>query len=525
MEKRPIIHTFVTVLTHLLCMMKAKHGKKGGTKMVKRIAVLLMAAFLLACQPTPEKDAVKGKDTNVLIDTVRNEQQEQSEPHATQTSVRTQLPERYQCDFYTDIQHVQVVSDVPLRVRSDGGFPMIRVGHRYLTNEELLTVYKRLFGKDELYVHQFHRTRADVEREIAVYIQDPTEEEIQSWKHAVGGTDEDVKAMLERRHKRLAELQAEYAALPDNDAMAPLAVWDGSLPEDRPYNEGYNIQYIVGSPYDQREPWQVDTGTLYGRNSDSGVLFQIGVDDFTHSFSIYSFTYTLKPGVTRIEPAAYDTPAADASITPNEAAAIALKPFEGMEDFAVTDIYWSNDAPTDGMTKGEVGHWAYLVEMAPRYGDAEQLYILGGADSHDDENQEFARGWTYESATVAVDGSGKLLAALWLGPQTVEETIAETTTLLPLDEIQSILAQQVNRLYSYDEARDGTLTITGAELGLFRIREKNDMEHGLLVPVWRFTSRFDNASGEPHGQVYTDDFPLVLINAIDGSIIDVFKGY
>ena len=163
--------------------------------------------------------------------------------------------------------------------------------------------------------------------------------------------------------------------------------------------------------------------------------------------------------------------------------------------------------------------------MTPRYGDAEQLYIFGGADNSNDENQEYARGWNYESATVAVDGSGRVLAAIWQGPQTVEETIAETTTLLPFEEIQSILSQQVDRLYSYDADRDGTLTITGADLGLFRIRERNDMEHGLLVPVWRFTSRFADASGEPHGQVYTDDFPLVLINAIDGSIIDPWNGY
>lgn len=493
---------------------------------MKRIlCIFIVVLMLAACVPTPEVDAVKQKDTNVLIDTVRKEQREPIEPDATQTPVRAQLPERFQCDFYTDIQHVHAVSDVPLRVRSDGGFPMIRVGHRYLTSEELLTVYKRLFGKDELYVHQFHRTHADVEREIAIYIQDPSEEEIQSWKHAIGGTDEDVQAMLDRRHAHLKELQDEYAALPDDDVMTPLAVWDGSLPEDRPYNEGYNTEYIVGSPWDQRETWQVDTGTLYGSNSDICVLYQIGVDEFINSVVIYSFWGTLQPGEYRIDPLAYDTPAADATITPNEAAAIARKPFAGMENFVVTDIYWSNDAATDGMTKGEVGHWAYLIEMTPRYGDAELLYVPGEADNSNDENRDYARGWMYESATVAVDGNGKLLAAMWLGPQTVEETIAEATTLLPLDEIQSILAQHVNRLYSCDEDRDGTLTITGAELGLFRIREKNDMEHGLLIPVWRFTSRFDDASGNPNGQVYTDDFPLVLINAIDGSIIDVCNGY
>ena len=67
------------------------------------------------------------------------------------------------------------------------------------------------------------------------------------------------------------------------------------------------------------------------------------------------------------------------------------------------------------------------------------------------------------------------------------------------------------------------------QLGLFRIREKNDMEHGLLVPCWMFRGKllFDPdrvTQGYPRGIDY-DMFPLMIINAIDGSIIDPMKGY
>lgn len=45
---------------------------------MKRIIIicLLCTARLCACQPTPEQDAVKQKDTNVLIDTVKKEEEE-----------------------------------------------------------------------------------------------------------------------------------------------------------------------------------------------------------------------------------------------------------------------------------------------------------------------------------------------------------------------------------------------------------------------------------------------------------------
>ena len=67
------------------------------------------------------------------------------------------------------------------------------------------------------------------------------------------------------------------------------------------------------------------------------------------------------------------------------------------------------------------------------------------------------------------------------------------------------------------------------QLGLFRIREKNDMEHGLLVPCWMFCGRllYDPdrvTTGFPVSQDF-DLFPMVIINAIDGSVINPMNGY
>ena len=67
------------------------------------------------------------------------------------------------------------------------------------------------------------------------------------------------------------------------------------------------------------------------------------------------------------------------------------------------------------------------------------------------------------------------------------------------------------------------------QLGLLRIREKNDMEHGLLVPVWLFTGTFAYAEAQRSEWTSVEEYgsynPLLIINAIDGTIIDPYLGY
>jgi hypothetical protein len=74
----------------------------------------------------------------------------------------------------------------------------------------------------------------------------------------------------------------------------------------------------------------------------------------------------------------------------------------------------------------------------------------------------------------------------------VTETVAKTTTLLSYEEISDIFRQQMNRCL-YGEGAE--MTVTAVKLGLFRIREQNSMETGLLVPAWVITGRLTTSDG------------------------------
>ena len=149
-----------------------------------------------------------------------------------------------------------------------------------------------------------------------------------------------------------------------------------------------------------------------------------------------------------------------------------------------------------------------------------------GMDAMDiPEGGGYTLSWCYEHVIAAVDGNGTILGMAWEGPLKETELLAETTTLLPFEEVMDIFARQMNRLFSYEEETNGSLTVSDVQLGLFRIREQGDMESGLLVPVWFITGAYRYAGHPEEVRLYDSLSPIAVINAIDGSIIDVMQGY
>ena len=65
------------------------------------------------------------------------------------------------------------------------------------------------------------------------------------------------------------------------------------------------------------------------------------------------------------------------------------------------------------------------------------------------------------------------------------------------------------------------------ELCLWRIIDKNSFTDGILVPVWNFYCAETLVQADGYVRTIDDysDHPTLTINAVDGSVIDVFKGY
>jgi len=497
---------------------------------MKRISILFFAALLLVgCQPTPEKDAVKQKDTNVLIDTVRAEQEQGDTPDVPA------LPERFQTTFTTSAQNVRVQADVPIEILSEtGSFPMLRVQRRNLTDAERLTVCRRLLNSDRLYLYEYRQTREMLAGMIRMLMQEMTPEQKAEWMKEEGATEQEWEQMQSRRQRLIEEYQKQYNALPEDETVEPFDEWFGAAPD---YSEDYenhrNYDWLVCSATDTTDLSFLDHLIVSADECDCPIEFTVAERNMDDDTSIWCFNDSHKYGTVRIDPKDYETPHEGATVTPNDAIKTVKACFDGVCDFVAADVHWANNA----MLHGDTGvmmcsRRAYLIHFSVNYGGAHTPYCNASAFEVTDAG--YAQAWDYESLTAAVDGDGNLLSLVWLAPYKVTEMIAEHTTLMPYAEIISSFETQMNRVFAAEDKRDGSLDVTGVQLGLFRIREKNNMESGFLVPAWYFTGVFHYSAAaaaqrsgfqEPDSEWYDARNPLLIVNAIDGSIIDANKGY
>ena len=169
--------------------------------------------------------------------------------------------------------------------------------------------------------------------------------------------------------------------------------------------------------------------------------------------------------------------------------------------------------------------------------------------------------WDYEKLIVEVDAHG-LKRAHWSSPCDITEQLAQSTVMIPFEDVMSCFSKMVFIKNSYleneldmtvtkvdDSAEISGETMQDAEvsgerydvesvivkieritLGLMRVQSGDEY---LLIPVWDFygyTQRF-TADGKDIGQHLNEgaydpiEQCLLTINAIDGSVINLEQGY
>lgn len=152
------------------------------------------------------------------------------------------------------------------------------------------------------------------------------------------------------------------------------------------------------------------------------------------------------------------------------------------------------------------------------------------------ENSPFDDIWAYERITVWLC-DGKVVSFRWANPYT--EPVLENTSaeLLPFEDIADIFAKmiivtnddirEINRKNGFDIIH--TMDVDTAELGLMRVRDREDHTIGEIIPVWDFWAKTRAAAAEKKDAhlVYDGEYyEIVLtINALDGTILDRSLGY
>ena len=148
----------------------------------------------------------------------------------------------------------------------------------------------------------------------------------------------------------------------------------------------------------------------------------------------------------------------------------------------------------------------------------------------------YASNYYYEEILFTFSG-GRIIEFQYTAPLEVVDEINSNVEILSLNEALNSLKVQLRLMsaYYYLGADTVEVAVDKVELGLSRIRIKNNEADFYLIPTYTFygnTSMYDK-NGEPivvydaQGNPTTVglDVQLATINAVDGSVINVELGY
>lgn len=145
--------------------------------------------------------------------------------------------------------------------------------------------------------------------------------------------------------------------------------------------------------------------------------------------------------------------------------------------------------------------------------------------------------WGYEQVIICFNDKG-LAYFGYKAPLSMEDIVVEKSNLLPFDRIMERFQNMITTMYEVwvtDPSwgiTDMTIHVTNITLTLQRINEQDNIDYGLLIPVWNFWGYTvqksiyeEKIQEESHIDGWYGSKPILTINAINGDVINPENGY
>ena len=501
--------------------------------MRRYIAILLCMAVAFgaaACQPPPEQAIVVKKDTERMIE-------QAAQPSNGAAIDEVGIPEgRYTFSAEGLNGRLRINVDAEIEAPAAQAMPIVRVERGGFSQEIVTKVFNYFYAGETAYdaSGEHVETKAEIEPLI-----------IDAKRCLADGSYAERGYTEEEYVARLKQIEKIYAAAPETAPASPVS--DGTMRMTELENVGDYLQLNVDTDRakDTARSMSVLTPISWtSANSGFGAHLYYRVYSRTKKGTEYNTQGILRTNGTNLPEAARQKLAIDF----DEAKALCDGVFTaaGLADnYTFGHAFLVGDA---GMGKYG-GNGKELGAPAENY--AYRLYytrIINGVPCfvntdnglNDANNGATSLPWSYECIVFTVDSSG-LSQLSWSNPVKVVETVTENAVILPFDKIMDVFESMIKVEYeAFLKMWEGNggemdITIDKLELCLVRVREQNSEATGLLVPAWVFygNNKVVHSNGSvsydlAHGSGSTwnkEPFPVLIINAIDGSIIDLGKGY
>lgn len=469
--------------------------------MKKTICILLAAltalTVLSGCRKTPESPPVVEKKMENMLE--KAQETEHSEKDNLSLKEKTQISIEELAFEETD-ENVTISVHAAVQVPDGNEMSIIRVTPGDFTQDQITALWNELIGQKEMLKEQNQLTKAEIENEILFHKEKINKAE-----------SEEEKSYHEEQLTYYTDL---YNTAPESIVPEPA---DGNLES---FDNGSGTAYTG-----------IRTVSADGRIRFSAENSYQGKDGIRHDATFYySRSYENKTEIIDRQPEIETIEVSiDDKTVPKEALGLRLSPIEAAEQinaffetvnlpFAASEMMLKNDK--DNNT------WKYTAFCTRLAGDIPSAFILGESYyEQQDGSNSYMESWNYETVTISVDDSG-IQGISWEYPVEMIEKVVDDSSLLPFSDIQNIFRKMMFVTYKF-QARDIDaliLDVTDIRLESLRIIEQNANERqGLLVPVWNFYGTRSRQYGDEEDT--TSKMILLSVNAIDGTIIDISKGY
>ncbi len=493
---------------------------------MKRNLLLFLSVLMLACQPTPEAPVVVQKDSDRLIETVR-QQSPESEPSLdfdTDNAGLSKSDKHYTFDYESDNGCLVIHADADVYLPERGKISMAHVEHRNFTEDFMKKAFGVAFGGETAYVRNsevYVPSKEEIATDIAGY-----QELIDSgrtWEKDM--TEDEALAYIE-------ELKEQFKTAPDEPIIQPPLVSDGSVQtETVDTGLGTVVTMSLNAYNDSGSLWIYSTESMDGTPMFDSYLYYPGTSDSAVGYSGGMDGYSIVNWYSRYQTyrtSAYDTECSlGQSFSPAAAVDVCT---EFLKSLDVTDMIPYRECSMYLAKSGDEVKTLYILHFVRTAAGSATAYVpslqsYGGSKT--------ASPWPYEEIEFIVDDTG-ILRCIWTNPTEVTEIVStDVKTILYEDALRLFEQMCVITYEGRTKIGEGTqvyygLNVRSIELSMLRVRERNgDAVTGLYVPAWIFYGTLDEQYFEHH-PVSTDNYEtsiLFAINAIDGSVIDINEGY
>ena len=470
------------------------------------IALLMALSLLSACQPTPEVEPVAQKDSEALI--------EQVEVAEEGVADMAKAPEsRHITRELAEVSQktgIDITIDADVVLPETDAIPVARVQNGELDMSVLENIWK-ILGNGSGMLEDFPRSYYEGQARM--------------WMEFRENGVLDKYSSFEEMDAAIEELLAEAATKPAEPVFSPESPMETvveSVTED-----GTPIKYIpiFYGWSDQETVYEMQLSTL------GPISFLRNIDE-SYIWNEYHFANPLDIYLPAIERGEFRVQLPERSIEDAQAYAEQLLADIGITDFACVVARIAPLIPDFFDEQQDVCPCAYELLFTRQVAGVNVTFndvAASGGISYRD-TPDYTPTWYYEYIQLLVDDAG-IFAMEFSQPHEMTEIVTESAEILSLEEAVASFERMIGYQYAAYETGeeepcdDAYLCIDEIRLGLTRIAEKNAQEQGYLVPSWTFFGHYKLSDFWPDGEGHHGTEAILIVNALDGSIIDPDRGF